>query len=351
MRIGITFDLKTASPCDDDSQEEFDSPATIDAIAQAIRRLGHDVVLLGDGRDMLEALLADPPEFVFNFAEGHGVSRTREARVPAVLEMLGIPYSGSDPLTLAATLDKDCAERLVASAGIATPRARLVMSEERDWKMDFPADFPFPAIVKPNWEGSSKGIRHRCLVKSPDELAETVDWLRSEQRQPVLIEEYVDGEELTVGLLGNDLGATHGIPAAGLSVLGIMRVLPQFATEHFVYTLEVKRDFRRLVRYECPPQLPAKDVAAVERAARTVWRTLGCRDVSRIDFRLQHGVPYFLEVNPLPGLHPDDSDLVIMAKLVGWTYGRLVETILNAALVRTETLVSCDPSRMPSCLP
>ena len=115
-----------------------------------------------------------------------------------------------------------------------------------------------------------------------------------------------------------------------------MRVLPLYETERFVYTLEVKRDFRRLVRYECPPNLPARDVAAVEQAARTVWRILGCRDVARIDFRLKHGVPYFLEVNPLPGLHPEDSDLVIMAKLVGWTYERLVETILNAALTRTE---------------
>jgi D-alanine-D-alanine ligase len=337
MRIGITFDLKTASPSDDDSQEEFDSPATIDAIAAVIRGLGHDVVLLGDGRDMLEALRADPPEFVFNFAEGHGISRTREARVPAVLEMLGIPYSGSDPLTLAATLDKDCAKRLVASAGVATPRARLVTPDERAWKVDFPADFPFPAIVKPNWEGSSKGIRHRCLVKSPEELAQTVEWLRGDQRQPVLIEEYVEGDELTVGILGNELAA-HAESAAGLHVLGIMRVLPQFATDCFVYTLEVKRDFRRLVRYECPAQLPAKHLAAVERAARTVWRTLGCRDVSRIDFRLRDGVPYFLEVNPLPGLHPDDSDLVIMAKLVGWSYERLVETILNAARARTRNL-------------
>src|SRR5438128_2587129 len=277
MRIGITFDLKTGAPADgpDDSQEEFDSPVTIDAIAAVIRDLGHDVVLLGDGYDMLEKLLAEPPDFVFNFAEGHGASRTREARVPAVLEMLGIPYTGSDPLTLAATLDKDCAKRLAASAGVATPQSRLVAAQERDWKIDFPlATFPFPAIVKPNWEGSSKGIRHRCLVHTPEELADTVEWLRSEQRQPVLVEEYIDGDELTVGLLGNEDELAHGMPSVGLKVLGIMRVLPLYETERFVYTLEVKRDFRRLVRYECPPNLPARDVAAVEQAARAVWRAL-----------------------------------------------------------------------------
>ena len=122
VKIGITFDLKTPGQLPpgvpDDLQEEFDGPHTIEAIAQVLRDLGHGVVLLGDGREFLEKVLADPPDFVFNFAEGHGVSRSREARVPAVLEMLGIPFTGSDPLTMAVTLDKDCARRLVAAAGV-----------------------------------------------------------------------------------------------------------------------------------------------------------------------------------------------------------------------------------------
>src|SRR5262249_5512131 len=126
MRIGIAYDLKAELPpgagLPDDSQEEFDSPATIDALRGVLRALGHEVVLLGDGRALLQKVLAAPPALVFNLAEGHGVSRSREARVPAVLEMLGIPYTGSDPLTLAVTLDKDCAKRLVASAGVAAPR-------------------------------------------------------------------------------------------------------------------------------------------------------------------------------------------------------------------------------------
>src|SRR5918912_1026087 len=130
MRIGITYDLKADVPAGaglpDDFQEEFDSPATVEAIAGVLRGLGHDVALLGDGRDLLRRLLDDPPDFVFNLAEGEGVGRCREARVPAVLEMLGIPSSGSDPLTLAATLDKDCAKRLVASAGVAVPRGLVI---------------------------------------------------------------------------------------------------------------------------------------------------------------------------------------------------------------------------------
>src|ERR671939_2009009 len=133
MRIGITYDLKTEgrdgssrAGLPDDHQEEFDSPATIEAIAAVLRGLGHEVEKLGDGPGLLRRLLEAPPDFVFNFAEGQGVGRSREARVPAVLEMLGIPYSGSDPLTLAVTLDKDCAKRLVRSAGVGTPPRLLV---------------------------------------------------------------------------------------------------------------------------------------------------------------------------------------------------------------------------------
>src|SRR5216684_4604000 len=134
MKIGITFDLKADSPTligvPDDFQEEFDSPATIEAIASVLRGLGHEVDKLGDGRELLERLLADPPDFVFNLAEGEGIGRSREARVPAVLEMLGIPYSGSDPLTLAATLDKDVAKRLVRSADLAAPRDFVIQPDD-----------------------------------------------------------------------------------------------------------------------------------------------------------------------------------------------------------------------------
>ena len=133
MKIGITFDLKSGEPngldLPDDFQEEFDSPATIEAIASVLRGLGHDVRMLGDGRELIQKLLADPPDFVFNFAEGQGIGRSREARVPAVLEMLGIPYTGSDPLTLAATLDKDCAKKLVQGE-VPVPASFLVRPED-----------------------------------------------------------------------------------------------------------------------------------------------------------------------------------------------------------------------------
>ncbi len=343
MRIGITYDLKSDSPpisCSgtagwgeesdgpDDLHEEFDSPVTIDNLAAAIEELGHEPIKLGDGRQLLERLLEDPPDFVFNMAEGHGVARSREARVPAVLEMLSIPYSGSDPLTLAVTLDKNCAKTLVAAAGVVIPRGAVISDDKTSLSV---ADIgravhgmEFPVIIKPAWEGSSKGIRGTCIVDEKDELASTVQRLSQDYEQPVLVEEFINGDELTVGIIGNN-------PP---KILGVMSVAPRTPTERFVYSLEVKRDFRRQVHYDCPPKLPPSVIQSVEQAALRCYHALGCRDVARIDFRLRNGVPYFLEVNPLPGLNPESSDLVIMASLREWNYRQLIHSILQAALER-----------------
>jgi D-alanine-D-alanine ligase len=343
MRIGLTFDLKTERPpkedfdgrLPDDWQEEFDSPSTIEAIAAVLRDLGHEVEWLGDGRGLLQRLLADPPDFVFNMAEGQGISRSREARVPAVLEMLGIPYTGSDPLTLAVTLDKDCAKRLVQAAGVAVPRGVVVdpQSSAFDPRSSiFDSELTYPLIVKPAWEGSSKGIRSKSVVESADELLETIESLQQDHCQPILIEEFVDGDELTVGILGND-------PP---EILGIMRVMPRQDASRFIYSLDVKRDFLRQVKYECPAQVHSDCLEAVRQATLTVYQSLGCRDVARVDFRLKEDIPYFLEVNPLPGLNPESSDLVIMARLCGWSHEKLIETIFQSALRRQQSFVNCQ---------
>jgi len=325
MKIGFTFDLKSAAApgTPDDTCEEFDSPHTIEAIAAVLRGRGHTVVLLGDGREFVETAIAERPDFVFNFAEGHGISRSREARVPAALELLGVPYTGSDPFTMAVTLDKPCAKKLVAAAGVAVPRDFALAADAP--VSSIPRErLRFPLVVKPAWEGSSKGIRNKSFVQTAAELPDVIASLRREHPQTILLEEYIAGLEVTVGLLGND-------PP---EVLGIMSVEPNQPASHFIYSLEIKREYKRLVTYRCPAALPAKVLAAVEQSARSVFSELACRDVARIDFRVRDGIPYFLEVNPLPGLNPDDSDLVIMSRHVGWSYDRLVATILDAAIAR-----------------
>jgi D-alanine-D-alanine ligase len=272
---------------------------------------------------MLQRVLAEPPDFVFNIAEGLGISRSREARVPAVLEMLGIPYSGSDPLTLAATLDKDCARRLVQSHGGIVPRGQVFDPATDLAAVRALGRLSCTAIVKPAWEGSSKGIRGKCVVDTPEELARALVE-RRDQQQPLLVEEFIAGEELTVGIVGN----------SPPQVIGVLRVVPLQREERFVYSLEVKRDYGRRVRYECPPRIAAAELNAVREAALLAYRALGCRDVARIDYRVRDGVPYFLEANPLPGLNPETSDLVILARLSGLPHPDLIRAILQAALKR-----------------
>jgi D-alanine-D-alanine ligase len=332
LRIGVAYSL---APVDrggdgpDDRFEEFDKPETIEAIADVFRGEGHEVVLLGDGAEFLVRVIDDRPDFVFNIAEGEGVGRCRESRVPAVLEMLGIPYSGSDPLTLAASLDKDVAKRLVkprvaVAAGVAiSPDVEPLEALPR--LAELAGFVGFPLILKPAFEGSSKGIRGRCLAGDIVEATTIYRELRRAYRQPILAEEFVVGDEVTVGLIGNG-------PA--VEVLGAMRVRPKQPTENFVYSLEVKRDWARRVDYEAPARLSPSALESLTKAAVDAYQALGCRDVARIDFRVRSGVPTFLEANPLPGLSPESSDLVILARGHGISYEDLIRRILNAALAR-----------------
>jgi D-alanine-D-alanine ligase len=310
--------------------------------------LGHEVELLGDGEPLLRRLLDGPrPDLVFNIAEGAGVGRSREARVPAMLEMLGIPHSGSDPLTLAVALDKPLAKTIVAAAGVTVPRGIVVEGSGLNAsKVQGPTskvnrshastldlgprtlDFRPPMIAKPAFEGSSKGVLNKCLIEDVERLEGTIDELLVAYRQPVLVEEFIDGDELTVGVIGN----------ASPEAIGIMRIVPLLNKRRFVYSLEVKRDWEDRVRYECPAAIPPPQAAAVEQAALAAYRALGCRDVARIDFRLRDGVPYFIEANPLPGLSPKSGDLVLLAAAMGIDHPALLRRIIAAACERYEEL-------------
>lgn len=325
MRIGLTCTLRRESAGDDgwnDTEEEFDSEDTVRRIAAGLAALGHDVEVMGDGEPLMRRLLDGPrPDLVFNIAEGRGASRNREAWVPALLESMGIPYTGSDPLTLSVTLDKDVAKRVVAQAGVETPRCIVV-----DGEVDAAAlsALRFPVIVKPSFEGSSKGIVARSVVENADDLLRLVRELRGRYSQPVLAEEYIDGDELTVGMVGG----------SDPVVLGILRVIPRRREGRFVYGLEMKRNWREEIIYEAPARLSDSDRLAVESAACRAWKALGCRDVSRVDFRLRDGVAYFIEVNPLPGLNPESGDIVLLSRGNGISYEALLRMILETASAR-----------------
>jgi D-alanine-D-alanine ligase len=325
VRVGLAYNLKPAarpSHLPEDAFEEYDSEGTVDCIGRALASLGHEVVRLGAGPAIVEALRREKPDVVFNIAEGEG-GRCREAHIPALLELLGIPYVGSDPLTLCVTLDKPVAKRLVAAEGFPTPRFRTF----RDVSEADDRGLSYPVIVKPAFEGSSMGIRLASRAASPAAMREMVQFVTGTYGQDALVEEFVPGAEVTVGILGND-------PSR---IVGLLEIVPKtMPNEEFVYSLEVKRDWKNRVTYRCPPALPEETLAETAACAMGIYRLLGCRDFARIDFRLDAGLrPQFLECNPLPGLSPGYSDLAIMAERAGMSHTGLIAEILAHALSRT----------------
>jgi D-alanine-D-alanine ligase len=327
MRIGFSYDLKEAVGLKqaelEDALEEYDCAETINLISSALETLGHSVVKLGGGREFLSNILRENVDIVFNIAEGHGTYRSREAQVPSVLEMLGIPYTGSEPQCLAICLDKPLTKKLAESAGVRTPKWQTIANSRELCEISWDG-FPFPAIVKPAHEGSSKGIRGNSLVHNSEQAIEMIVKLLECYRQPVMVEQFISGDEVTVGMVGN----------SPPKVLGMMRVLPRKREDYFVYSLEVKRDWKNLVDYECPACLEQEVLDRILLSSVKAFEVLGCRDFARVDFRVGFdGIPYFIEINPLPGLG-DYSDLVIMALKLGWKYEELIGAILSAALER-----------------
>lgn len=329
MKVGITYNLKSevqaldpSHPRVEDMFEEFDSPETIEAICAALEKMGHECVRLGYGRSALEKVLASRVDFVFNIAEGY-YGRSREAHIPALLEMLEIRYTGPGPLAAGLSLDKISAKKVVAGSGVATPEFMSIFPEE-EFNLE---NIEFPVILKPAYEGSSIGIRQDSKVGNIDDFRKKLAWLRANYpHQPVVAEKFIGGREFTVAVIGNQQP----------EILGIMEIVPRDTKlEDFIYSLEVKRDYLRRVEYRCPPDLGGLLRGRLEQAALHLFRTFGCRDVSRFDFRLDaYDTPYFLEVNTLPGLHPVSSDIVILARLKGIGYDQLIERIFKHALER-----------------
>jgi D-alanine-D-alanine ligase len=310
----------------DDAFEEYDGPETVAAIAGALAAIGATARSVPADAAFPAALERGGFDMVFNIAEGAG-RRCREAVPAAICEFLGLPYTGSDPLTLPVTLDKWMARRVV-SPEVPVAGAALLQGAEDEVAL---AALRYPVIVKPNDEGSSIGIRRESRCADAAAAAERCRWLRQRYGCPILVETFLPGREVTAAVRGNGADAT---------LIGLMEIAPaDDRAEDFVYGLEAKRDFRRQVRYHVPPRLAPAQLDRIASLALTAYRLLGCRDIARIDFRLDAaGTPHFLECNPLPGLNPDSGDIVILARAASAdpaaAYGGLVQGILRDAMRR-----------------
>jgi D-alanine-D-alanine ligase len=328
-----------------DEFAEWDSPTTIAAVESALSKLGK-VVRLEANEDFPERLRQTKPSIVFNIAEGfYGVNR--EAHVPAICEFYGIPYSGSDPFTLSLCLDKARTKETLAFHGIPTPRFAVVRKIEELRAVS--EKLPLPLFVKPLHEGSSKGITDSNLCQDARQLFAQTESLLENYNQPVLVEEYLPGQEFTCAVLGNGEDATV-MPIVAMN----FETLPDGALP--IYSFDAKfvwdRPENPLDIFQCPARITTTLQASIERVTLDAYRVLGCRDWARIDVRLDAaGVPNVLEVNPLPGILPDPADnscLPKAARAAGIGYDELIQSCLKYAAARQGVKLGSAPASSPA---
>jgi D-alanine-D-alanine ligase len=326
MKIGLTYDLRTHIPpgLPEDYQAEFDSEQTVVELSQVIAGLGHSVHPIGNLFDLVRFLLdGQKVDLVFNIAEGSG-GRSREAQVPALLEAYQIPYTFSDPLTLALTLDKAVTKLIWQRYNL--PTLRFIMASSMEALNQAQDDLPaFPLFVKPLHEGSSKGISRESVVEDWAALEDRVALILSAYRQPALIEAFLPGREFTVAVLGEgDQARVMGI--AEIMEIQIARVSGYIEKEHW----------DTLYPDTFQPVPPGTLYDLLSAIAMEAYRSVGCRDAGRIDLRMDAGgSPYLLEINPLPGLNRKHSALPHIAQQAGMSYEQLIGNILALACARS----------------
>ena len=332
MLIGLTYDLRDAYLAmgyGEEETAELDRESTVEAIESTLRALGHDTDRIGHAKQLAARLVrGDRWDLVFNISEGlHGIGR--EAQVPALLDLYEIPYTFSDPLVMSLTLHKGMTKRVVRDAGVPTPDFAVVESEADAAAVDL----PLPLFVKPVAEGTGKGVTPRSVVRDRAELWPRCAELVARFRQAALVETMCPGREFTTGILGTGDAA---------SVVATMEVILLPQAEPEVYSYVNKENCEELCEYRLVTAAAEPVVAEAERVALAAWRALGCRDGGRVDLRCDaEGRPSILEVNPLPGMHPEHSDLPILWGLSGRRFTELVGAIVGSACERSASRAPC----------
>jgi len=323
VTIGLTYDLKTDYQFKEndppDANAEFDHPSTIEVICAAISSLGYRVKCIGNIHNLLEKIDNLGVDIVFNISEGL-TGRNRESQVPIILEMKGIPFIGSDGLTLGLTLDKMMAKKVMLAEAIPTPKFFEAKSPE-----NFILDgLRYPMIVKPRFEGSSKGLSEKSKVENEKELKEQIDYIVRTYKQPALIEEFISGSEYTVAIVGNE--EPEVFPPVQIKIDGRLNLGGKFYT--------FNRIFSDRLEYICPAKINAALRNKLMDLALSTYQAVECRDFGRVDFRVDEKAnPYVLEINPLPSLSTEDVFMTI-ANFLGISYAEMLDKIIRSAFKR-----------------
>jgi D-alanine-D-alanine ligase len=347
MNVAVLANLKKNAPTwpgmPPDKWDDLDSEETIEDILHALESGGHRATFLEGDPTLFDNLRKVKPDLCFNICEGH-FGDGREAQVPAMLEMLRIPYTGSRVLTLALALDKPMTKRVLSYHNLPTPPFQSF--ERQDEPLD--PDLKFPLFVKPSREGTGMGVSPESIVRNDSELRTQLQRVFERYGETALVEHFIEGREVTVGVVGNlGLPVARRIPEdeeapriwTGLHFFPPLEVdMTAYPEEEAgIYTSRIKVEMAHDFHYLCPAPLSDERVEELEWLAAAVFRVTGCLDVARVDFRFDANdgdKPYILEVNPLPGLNPGYSDLCVEAAADGWTYEELINEIVDQAAQR-----------------
>ena len=346
FKVALLANLRNNAPrfegMAEDQWDDLDTEKTVNALVEAIRTGSYICEFFEGDLSLFNTLNTFKPDICFNICESH-FGDAREAQVPSLLEMMRIPYTGSKVLTLALALDKPMTKRVIAFHDLPTPEFQTF--ERIDETLS--PEMRFPLFVKPSREGTGMGVSRDSIVYNEDEMRDQICEILDKYKQPALVERYIEGREVTVGFVGNLMGpVAQRLPddenarriQAGLHFFPPMEVdLTPFTESDTVYSNRLKVDLAEELTYLCPAPITDEQKDDLNWYAAAVFRVIGALDVSRVDFRLdKHNdyKPYILEINPLPGLSPGISDLVIEAAGEGVGHTELVNMILESALRR-----------------
>lgn len=316
-----------------DEYAEWDTLETINAVKDAIS-IYSNVFLIEADEEAYNKFRETKPDIVFNIAEGsNGVSR--EAQIPAILDLLKIPYTGSDALTLAICLDKARTKEILSYYKI--PNAKFFVADKFEEAESH--SLQFPLIVKPISEGSGKGIYASSFVHNKTELKREVERITSEYNQSALVEEFLPGREFTVAILGNN-GDTKVLPPIEMRYDKYPEGTAHLYSYEAKWILDTKEN--EFDVFDCPADITKELEEKINRVCLDTYRVLRCRDWSRIDLRLdKDGEPNIIEINPLPGIIPDpneNSSFPKAARAAGIEYDDMINHVLAAGIRRYNLL-------------
>jgi D-alanine--D-alanine ligase len=324
MRVTIAYNLRMD---DTEATAELLTEEDINRIYNAISSLQHNVTVVevsGKPNEVVERLLESEPDLVFNLAEGT-IGSSREAFYPGLYEQMGIPFTGGNASLLHLNLDKHLAKTVLASRGVRVPKGILITDKE----FNLPDDLQYPLMIKPNSEGSSKGITQDSVVESEEQAISRIQGLLSHYPAGLVVEEFIGGRELSVPLL-------ESFPGKLLDIVEHTFDLNKIGGKYNIYDYEMKQggEAAKSVNVICPANINADEEKAVNKMARQVFDIMSCPDVGRVDIRLHtNGNPYFIELNPLPSLHPSAS-LMTAAKSRGLEFRDVMRLIIRSAARR-----------------